>query len=201
MILRVKPGAIKGSLCIPASKSYSIRAFFIAACGGQSKIVNPSDCDDAKVAFLLTRQLGSQIALHGRNIFKLVAAKRNFVSSKMYVGESGTALRFLLPLLALKGKKVTVVGKGTLRGRPNHYLLDTLRKKGVQICGKGKQESIPITFKGGRLRGGKITIDGTMSSQFISALLIACPQLKEDTRLTIRGRQIVSESYITMTQK
>ena len=87
MILTVKPvHSLKGRIILPASKSYSIRASIIAACGGSSRIINPSDCDDAKVAMRAARYLKNP---RGRTIS---------------VGESGTVLRFLLPLLALRGK-------------------------------------------------------------------------------------------------
>jgi len=70
---------------------------------------------------------------------------------------------------------------------------------GIVIKGSGKGESVPIRIIGGQLQGGTVTIDGTLSSQFISALLIACPQLMQDTKLTLSGKQLVSTDYIAMT--
>ena len=71
---------------------------------------------------------------------------------------------------------------------------------GVQIRGRGVNETVPVKISGGRLHGGRFSIDGSLSSQFISALLIACPQLKEDTYLELKGKP-VSQTYITMTQQ
>jgi 3-phosphoshikimate 1-carboxyvinyltransferase len=115
------------------------------------------------------------------------------------VGESGTTLRFLLPLLALYTQKARVVGKGTLKGRPNAHLCETLRRQGMEIRGTGKNESVPIVFNGGKLAGGRVLVDGSLSSQFISALLIALPSLKNDSRLVLTGRELVSQDYIQMT--
>jgi 3-phosphoshikimate 1-carboxyvinyltransferase len=192
---------IKGKITLPASKSYSIRAFIVAACGGKSTIINPSDCDDALVAIRVAEALGAKITQKKDCwIVQADLASRN-KTTRVNVGESGTALRFLLPLLSLRGKKVVVMGEGTLRGRPNLFLNQTLRSMGVDIRGKGAKESVPITIQGGELKGGHVSIDGSLSSQFISALLISCPRLKEDTRLTLIGKKLVSLDYITMTRQ
>ncbi len=183
MILTVRPlTKLKGSIYLPASKSYSIRAYFVAACGGQSKIIGSSDCEDAIVA---------------KNIQQVLKNK----SAVFNVGESGTSLRFLLPLLSFQGKASVVKGKGTLVGRPNHHLCAALRRQGMEISGKGPNESVPISYKGGELQSGIIKIDGSLSSQFISALLIALPRLKEDSRIIITGHEVVSADYIIMTRQ
>jgi len=203
MTLTVKPASVlQGKVQLPSSKSYSIRAFMIAACGGRSTIIDPSNCDDAKISMRVARALGAQVKQAPRSSvsrWHVTACHHSLRVSKINVGESGTVLRFLLPLLTLHGKKVTVIGEGTLVGRPNMFLTRTLRKMGIDIKGCGKGEGIPVTMKGGRLKGGAVTIDGTLSSQFISALLIALPQLSENTTLTLRGRRLVSTDYITMT--
>jgi len=203
MTLTVKPAfVLNGKIQLPSSKSYSIRAFMIAACGGRSVIIGPSNCDDAKISMRVAQALGAQVKQTTRSSvprWNVTACDHSFRVSKIDVGESGTVLRFLLPLLTLHGKKVTVIGKGTLRGRPNLFLTRTLRKMGINIKGRGKGEGIPVTMIGGRLQGGAVTIDGTISSQFISALLIALPQLTQNSTLTLRGRRLVSIDYITMT--
>ncbi len=200
MILTVKPSPdLNGRIFLPASKSYSIRAFIIAACGGRSTIVHPSDCDDARVALSVARQLGAGIVPTKKDIWKITARRPKSPLQKIHVGESGTVLRFLLPLLPFYGQRATVVGKGTLQGRPNRHLTEALRAQGVDMRGQGPQESVPIDFSGGTLRGGNLKIDGTVSSQFISALLIATPRLQKDTTLRIQGKQLVSLDYIKMT--
>ena len=183
MILNIKPAKIfKGQIRLPASKSYSIRAFIIAACGGRSHIIHPSNCEDALVA---------------RNISNALKKKTKVFN----VGESGTSLRFLLPLLPFCTNRTTIKGKGTLIGRPNHHLCESLRRQGINIQGSGLKESVPIVYKGGQLKGGTIKIDGTLSSQFISALLIALPRFEEDSQIIITGKEMVSADYIVMTNQ
>ena len=193
MILAVHPAPVlRGAVRLPASKSYSIRAFIIAACGGTSQIRYPSDCDDAKAAIQVARKLGANIKRLKSGAWRVEAKAKPPRLSTINVQESGTVLRFLLPLVALHGQKAVVDGKGTLKGRPNLFLTRTLRAMGVRIRGQGKEESIPIRITGGILHGGKVRIEGSLSSQFISALLIACPQLNHPTHLTVKGGKMVS---------
>ena len=203
MILNVRPvKRLCGRIHLPASKSYSIRAFIIAACGGRSSIKHASDCDDARIAqktAVSLRPTGSVRHEDRGAPAPPKAGKRRSNLKTFLVGESGTTLRFLLPLLALFTHKALVVGRGTLVGRPNAHLCETLRAQGMDIRGTGKKESVPIVFKGGQLRGGRLSVDGTLSSQFISALLIALPSLKADSRIVLRGKKQVSGDYIRMT--
>lgn len=202
MIVKVIPSQkLKGQIFLPASKSYSIRAFIIAACGGVSKIVDPSDCDDAKVSMRVAKALGSKIVKIGENSWEVVSNTKKRLPLKIDVGESGTALRFLLPLASFRGDSVLINGKGTLKGRPNMFLTQVLRNMGANIKGTGSNESIPIKIINGYIKTGNITIDGSLSSQFISALIIACPRLIEDTTLILEGKRIVSSDYITMTMQ
>ncbi len=199
MTLTVHPRSIlKGKFFLPASKSHSIRAFIIASQGGESSVIHPSGCDDALVSIAIAKQLGSVIKHKGK-IFSVNAHAKKVEASVIDVGESGTSLRFLLPILALYNQTFKVIGRGTLKGRPNFHLTETLRNMGVDIQGEGPRESVPLTIRGGDFRGGKIFIDGSLSSQFISALLIACPSLPQDTYLEIAGKRIVSSTYVTMT--
>ncbi len=202
MILTVQPASrLRGFVKFPASKSYSIRAFMIAACGGQSTIYFPSDCDDSKVSIRVARCLGACVTRLPQNVWKIKAHQRCPRLSRINVGESGTVLRFLLPILASYSKPSRVIGEGTLRGRPNNHLVNTLRDMGAFIQGRGPKETVPIDVRGENFHGGKFLIDGSLSSQFISALLIACPCLEQDSLVTISGEKIVSQPYIHMTLK
>jgi len=202
MILKTDWNSLfEGEIYLPSSKSYSIRAFIIAACGGRSKIIRPSNCDDAKVALRIAKALGCIVTANKDNTaFNIQANKKSFSSVRLCVNESGTVLRFLLPLICLKNKDLTVIGTGTLQGRPNAFLTKVLRKMGADINGVGDSESVPIKLKKSQISGGDINIDASLSSQFISALLITCPQLNEDTNLNLTGK-LVSKDYIVMTLK
>ena len=203
MILTVKPAAsLEGTVLLPSSKSYTIRAFLVAACGGKSTIINPSNSLDAKVSIRVARCLGARvkkITEDPLSQWHVEAAQKQKHCQKFDVKESGTTLRFLLPLAALRGKKAVITGQGTLYRRPNAYLTNALRDMGVDIRGTGRKESVPIHIKGGAFKRRSITINGGLSSQFISALLIACPQLPHATRLWLKGRRLVSTDYIAMT--
>ena len=188
---------LQGSIHLPASKSYSIRGFFIAALGGASQIKHASDCEDALVASKIAQRLNSLTRQNfpppggeGKGGGKVVSFS---------VGESGTTLRFLLPLLALYTSRAKIMGKGTLLGRPNAHLCAALRRQGMDIRGTGVKESIPIVFNGGKLSGGRVLVDGSLSSQFISALLIALPSLNTDSQIVLTGKELVSQDYIQMT--
>lgn len=199
MFLHVDPTErLTGVVRLPASKSYSIRAFMVAACGGKSQIINPSNCDDALVAIRVARALGCRIK-RKKDRWEAVASTRTAKIKTISVGESGTVLRLLLPLLSIRTDRAVVVGERTLIGRPNNHLLEALRRQGLDIVGGGEKESVPIHFKGGELRSGAITIDGSLSSQFVSALLMAVPSLSGNSRIQITGKKIVSKDYITMT--
>ncbi|MBF0486070.1 MAG: 3-phosphoshikimate 1-carboxyvinyltransferase [Candidatus Omnitrophica bacterium] len=192
---------LKGAVSLPASKSYSIRAFFVALCGGASRIRGVFDSDDARAARRVAKTLGACVSPFSGGFSIRVPEflqKKEFL--KVDVAESGTSLRFVLPLLPFYAKKARIEGRGTLKGRPNHHLCQALRKAGVKIQGVGLKESIPISFEGGDLSSGKRVIDGSVSSQFISALMIAGPKAKGNTRLVMSG-QLVSGDYVTMTRQ
>ena len=199
MVLNCPPvQSLKGRCHLPASKSYSIRAFIIAACGGTSHIKHASDCEDALIALKTARALGASVSFTG-DVYTLKASPLKVKSKIFHVGESGTTLRFLLPLLSLRTDQARVEGRGTLKGRPNAHLCEALRGQGMDINGHGLGESVPITYKSGALHGGKVEVDGSLSSQFISALLIALPGIDADSRIMLTGREMVSSDYIQMT--
>jgi len=203
MLLHVKATqSLRGRIQLPSSKSYSIRAYFIALCGGRSVIIDPSDCDDAVVARRLIAALGAKVKKL-RNGFQVIAGAglRGKKTRILNVGESGTSLRFVLPLLPFFCTAGRVKGQGTLRNRPNKPLCESLRRSGLDVRGSGPQESVPIVFRGGTLRGGRITIDSAVSSQFVSGLLIASPLAKQGTCLVMTGGKLVSQDYITMTRQ
>ena len=170
----------------------------IGACGGESEIISPSNCEDALVAMRVARALGCGIK-RKKDRWALTASSGATSIKTISVGESGTVLRLLLPLLSTHTDRAIVVGERTLIGRPNKHLLEALRRQGLKISGTGDKESVPIRFQGGAIKTGTITIDGSLSSQFVSALLIAAPSLPQDSCIVITGKKIVSKDYITMT--
>ncbi|NLE64943.1 MAG: hypothetical protein GX606_03390, partial [Elusimicrobia bacterium] len=204
MILKIDPvPSLSGSIFLPASKSYSIRAVFVAACGGHSRLFGLSDCDDAKAAMRIIRSCGVRIKEGPRGDIRVDAPGQpsRKKTGRVDVRESGTSLRFLLPLLPFYFHGATVTGRGTLVGRPNRHLCEALRRAGLDIRGRGAVESVPVVYRRGELSGGSLMIDGSLSSQFISALLIASPRLEKETRLLLKGRKLVSSDYVVMTER
>ena len=189
---------LKGSVQLPASKSYSVRAFMTALCGGTSCIISPSLCDDALAAAMVSKKLGAKIERQS-DAWNIIAHAGREDLKCIDVRESGTVLRMLLPLVALREKSARVIGQGTLMGRPNHHLVRSLKKIGIIVRGSGPNHSVPIDFFGGTFKGGTIKIDGSLSSQFVSAMLMACPQIPQDSVIKITGKKIVSMDYILMT--
>lgn len=191
---------LKGSVFLPASKSYSIRAFVVAALGGRSRIIHPSDCDDSLVASRVAQALGASVKKAPDNTWEVVADQSKPLPKSINVKESGTALRLLLPLASLRQSPTVINGSGTLRGRPNRFLVETIQRMGVDIDGAGAEDSIPIRIRSGAMVPGRITIDGSISSQFISALLMTLPQLDRPSELILKGK-LVSQDYIEMTRE
>lgn len=189
---------LKGEVKAPASKSYTNRAIIIGALGNGIKIVNPLICEDTLAAIGAIRKLGALVRVdEGRIIIK--GLNGNIKGSSINVGESGTLLRLILPILALGKSKFRVEGKGSLLNRPNTPLAECLLSMGVNIRGRDKEYRLPIIIEGkGMLPGGKISVSGRLSSQVISSLLNVSAFAKVQTRVTVTDR-LVSRPYVDIT--
>ena len=165
---------------LPASKSISNRLLIIQAlCKQDFEIKNLSDSDDT---------LGLQKALVND-------------TKTIDVGASGTTFRFLTAYFSTQvGKDFILTGTDRMKERPIKELVDALQSLGAEIEYVEKEGFPPLRIKGINLKGGEITIDGTISSQFISALLLIAPTLKNGLNFKIEGK-IVSKPYIKMTLK
>jgi len=165
---------------LPSSKSISNRLLIIKAlCKKKFLIKNLSESDDT-------------IALQ-----KALSNKQN----RLDIGAAGTTFRFLTAYLStLKGNEFTLTGSKRMKQRPIQKLVTALNNLGATISYTDKEGFPPLNIKGMELKGGKITIDGSTSSQFITALLLIAPTLQEGLILEISG-EIVSKPYILMTLK
>lgn len=115
---------------------------------------------------------------------------------------SGTTARFLIPFSALspKGTKVTVIGNRSLSRRPMGTVFQPLSQLGVQVRSLNSDGKLPILIEGGGIIGGKCEIDGSISSQFVSSLLISCVKAEKDTIVSIKNPEDqVSEPYVEAT--
>jgi len=173
---------ISVSIHLPYSKSESNRALIIRAlCNKKFSIKNISNAEDTKLL---------QDALK-------ISAKKS--SAKIHIGHAGTAMRFLTAYLAVqKGKEFILDGSERMRQRPIGILVNALRQLGAKINYLEKENYPPLKIKGKKLNGGEIEIDGNISSQYISALLMIAPKLRSGLKINFKN-EIVSKPYIEMT--
>ena len=177
MYLIHAPKKLNTSLSLPASKSISNRALILnALCDNPKPIQNLSLCDDTEVVINALRKKSSHID----------------------VGAAGTAMRFLTAYLAGQPGNFVLTGTERMKNRPIGLLVDALRTVGAQIDYLEKEGFPPLHIKGQTLKGGEIDIDGSVSSQYISALLLVAPAMTTGLRLNLTGL-ISSVPYINMT--
>ena len=189
MKIRVhKPRNLTAEIALPASKSISNRALLLAALSGAptSELTNISDCDDTRA--MLTG----------------LKTRDNVVN----IGAAGTAMRFLTAWLSLSTDKATtaqtalgehiITGSERMCHRPIGVLVEALRSLGAKIEYIGEEGYPPLRIQSSPLRGGQLTLPGNVSSQYVSALLMIAPLLKEGLRLSLTG-EVLSRPYIEMT--
>ena len=114
------------------------------------------------------------------------------------VGHAGTAMRFLTAFLTIKEGEFVLTGSERMQQRPIKILVDALRTLGAEIEYLNNQGFPPLKIKGKKLLGGEITVDGSVSSQYISALMLVAPYLKNGLKINFEG-QLTSKPYIEMT--
>ncbi len=168
---------LSGTIQLPASKSISNRALIIHALSySPYPIHNLSDSDDTKVL---------QAALYSN-------------SSKFDIGHAGTAMRFLTAFLAKVVGEWEITGSERMKQRPIKILVDALTELGANIEYLGEEGCPPLKIFGSHLKGKTIQLDGSVSSQYITALLLIAPTLESGLTLNLRG-DVTSRSYIKLT--
>ncbi|WP_321334919.1 3-phosphoshikimate 1-carboxyvinyltransferase [uncultured Bacteroides sp.] len=171
------PSHPKASIQLPASKSISNRALIIHALAkGAIVPTNLSDCDDTQVMIKALRENNEMI--------DIMAA--------------GTAMRFLTAYLSVVPGKRTITGTARMQQRPILLLVNALRELGAQIEYAGNEGYPPLRITGCELSGNEITLKGNVSSQYISALLMIGPALKQGLAVHLTG-DVISRPYINLT--
>ena len=167
------------SIDLPGSKSISNRILIIKALSGLDfAIQNISDSDDTK---------------------HLEEALNHYKNSRLIdVGHAGTDMRFLTTFLSLKNGSYELTGSERLQQRPVKDLVEVLKTLGADIIYKNKEGYPPLLIKGKQLNGGQVQISGSVSSQFITALLLVAPYFTNGLELTVVG-ELVSKPYVNMT--
>lgn len=174
----IAPRRIEGEIDLPASKSISNRVLLLnALCATPGRLSNLAQCDDTDA---------------------VLSALAQPDASEVNIGAAGTAMRFLTAYFATReGRGVVIDGTERMRQRPIGVLVDALRQLGAYIEYVETEGYPPLKITGTRLRGGALTVSGSVSSQYITAILLMAPVIGGIT-LTIEG-EIMSRPYIDMT--
>ncbi|MEG6617265.1 3-phosphoshikimate 1-carboxyvinyltransferase [Peptococcaceae bacterium 1198_IL3148] len=196
MNVRITPSALKGRVKAPASKSDAHRILISAALADQPTTVRLSSySDDIHVTMDCLRALGAKIAITEPDLLTVTPLWSNQSAvAELDCGESGSTLRFLIPVVAALGVKATLTGHGRLPHRPIHQVLDQLKDHRCQW----DRTALPVTLQG-PITGGTYTLPGDVSSQFVSGLLFALPLLAEDSRIVLTSH-LESKGYVNMTK-
>ena len=196
MTAQIRPGpAPAGTLAAPPSKSMAHRAVLCAALAdGESRLTGLAHSQDIDATLAAAAALGAQVEA-GEGWARIAgAAPLQAPAAPVDCCESGSTLRFLIPLAALTGRPVAFTGRGRLMQRPQSVYQELFASQGLRF----EQEGDTLTVAG-PLRPGCFSLAGDVSSQFISGLLFALPLLDGDSRLCLKP-PVESRSYIEMTR-
>lgn len=196
-------GKINGEVFLPGSKSLSNRALLIAAlANGKTKITNLLASDDIKHMLNALTSLGVDYSLSDCGTECTVIGNNGFFnvnkSLELYLGNAGTAMRPLCAALAASEGEFILTGEPRMKERPIGHLVNALAQLNADIEYLEATDYPPVKIKGKALTGNKVTIDGSISSQFLTAVLMIAPLLKTDTNIQIEG-ELVSKPYIDIT--
>lgn len=196
MKCEIKTSKITGKIICPPNKSYTHRAIFLAALSdGKSIVKNILNSSDIKATISACNAFGVEVH-EDKDIITIKNTIGSTVQGSMIDAQnSGTTIRIAIAIAALSGGNTMLTGDESLKKRPMQPILDSLQTLGVSSESDGGLP--PITIKG-KIKGNQVNIDGKISSQFISALLIIAPRLENGLIINIQG-ELVSKPYIDLT--
>ncbi|WP_404811226.1 3-phosphoshikimate 1-carboxyvinyltransferase [Actinobacillus pleuropneumoniae] len=197
---------VEGEINLPGSKSLSNRALLLAALAkGTTKVTNLLDSDDIRHMLNALKALGVNYSLSEDKTVCTVEGVGGAFNWKnglaLFLGNAGTAMRPLTAALCLKGAteaEVVLTGEPRMKERPIKHLVDALRQAGASVQYLENEGYPPVVIRNSGLKGGKVQIDGSISSQFLTALLMAAPLAEGDMEIEIIG-ELVSKPYIDIT--
>ncbi|RLB26362.1 MAG: 3-phosphoshikimate 1-carboxyvinyltransferase [Deltaproteobacteria bacterium] len=193
---------VRGRIKIPGSKSISHRAAIAAALAeGKSRLKGFLRCEDTFYTVQALTQLGAEFSFREDTLeVNGCGTNLNGLSSRreLYLGNSGTSLRLLVGVSALVCGDIVLTGSPRMQQRPIGDLVTALRKLGVQIDYLGMEGCPPVVVRTKGIKGGRIRVDASKSSQFISSLLLSAPLAERDVELEVIGTP-VSRPYIDIT--
>ncbi|MGK7464480.1 3-phosphoshikimate 1-carboxyvinyltransferase [Salmonella enterica] len=193
---------VDGTINLPGSKSVSNRALLLAALAcGKTVLTNLLDSDDVRHMLNALSALGINYTLSADrtrcDITGNGGALRAPGALELFLGNAGTAMRPLAAALCLGQNEIVLTGEPRMKERPIGHLVDSLRQGGANIDYLEQENYPPLRLRGG-FTGGEIEVDGSVSSQFLTALLMTAPLAPEDTTIRVKG-ELVSKPYIDIT--
>lgn len=186
---------------VPGSKSVTNRALLLAmAAPGESEVVRPLDCDDSRYMLQAIRKIGFPV--EGSLKDAVTIGERVSMYSEeveLFVGNAGTAMRFLCGMLPFVPGRYLLNGDSRMQERPIGDLVEALAQLDAEIEFPEKEGFPPVSIRGRLMRGGgRVSVDGSVSSQFVSALMMGGATLPQGLRVEITDA--VSRPYIAMTE-
>jgi len=193
---------VEGAVRPPGSKSLTNRALIVAAlAGGRSRVVGALISDDTEHMVRALRQVGIDVEVTETGpTFEVTGCNGRIPAAEadLHVGNSGTSMRFLCALLALGHGRFRLDGSRRMRERPIADLLDALTALGAAAVSEAGTGCPPVVIDARGLAGGVVTVSGAVSSQFLSALLMAAPCASGRVEIRVVG-DLVSRPYVAMT--
>ncbi|MBT7475345.1 MAG: 3-phosphoshikimate 1-carboxyvinyltransferase [Nitrospina sp.] len=200
-LIEVKPlQNLQATVTVPGSKSYTNRALLIAGLtDGECRLEKPLVSDDTKYMIRALKAFGVSVQ-EGKDVFIVSGSGGKLSTPKedIFIGNAGTAMRFLTTFSALAPGKTRLDGDERMRQRPLADLLDCLTQMGVKAVSANGNGCPPIDIAGGEVPGGDIQLAGDKSSQYLTSILLSAPYFKDDTCIHIQG-DLTSKSYADIT--
>jgi 3-phosphoshikimate 1-carboxyvinyltransferase len=198
MKAKVGRSVLNGEVLAPPSKSYTHRAVVMASLAAQTIVKRPLLSADTTATIRACEALGAVIREKGDSlIVDGVKGEPSVPDSIIDVANSGTTLRLLMAVSALCGGTTVLTGDDSIRKRPNTPLIDVLNQLGASVISTRDNGMAPIEVRG-PMTGGEAVMDGSISSQFFSALLMACPLCRTRTVVKVDG-ELKSRPYVEIT--
>ena len=201
MMMEVKPlRHCDGGVTIPGSKSYTHRALILSSLAdGGSRLIHALRCEDTERTAQALLKFGVEIFWEGDDVRVLgTGGKYKASEDRIDVGNSGTSMRFLTALAALRKGITLLDGNERMRKRPIGQLLKGLRELGVHAYSQKGNDCPPVVVESEGLKGGTARIKGEESSQFLSGLLMVAPYAQKDVNIEVTG-SLASRPYIDIT--
>ena len=193
MNVKIRPGELSGTVAAPPSKSDAHRKLICAALSGQpTNVLLQGNSRDIAATSDCLRALGAQIKMT-ESCYAVGPIRPTARKKHLHCAESGSTLRFLLPVAAAFGQHCAFTGEGRLPERPISLLVAQMQAHGVRF----DRETLPFSIEG-RLESGTYALPGDVSSQYVTGLLFALPLLEGDSQIVLQSR-LESKGYVDMT--